>query len=127
MEIISQLQTEVNRKRKELEGLEWSLREARDKAIKDRDREIWQGFELSADHVELLKAAEFKYFESGGDYVLIGIEGKRPFGNSDVYRDVARVLGWKLPNDDLSDEQAELAGKLLRELPLALNEIISDY
>ena len=47
--------------------------------------------------------------------------------NKDIYieiRDVAKILNWELPNDDLSNEQYATAERLIKELPFALNKII---
>tara|TARA_R110000868_G_scaffold13556_5_gene63073 strand:- start:514 stop:1020 length:507 start_codon:yes stop_codon:yes gene_type:complete len=77
----------------------------------------------TSDHIKLLKSMEFLGGWDGS--VSIYAEGKRPFGNSGYMKDVARILGWKLPNDDLSDEQYEQANKLLEELPYALNNLLS--
>jgi hypothetical protein len=41
--------------------------------------------------------------------------------------DVAEILEWKLPNDDLSDEQTERALKLLKELPYVLGKYIKNF
>ena len=59
-----------------------------------------------------------------GDLVSIGVEGKRPFGNSSVYWDMARILGWKMEDDDPSEKQCERLERLMKELPLAVNSII---
>lgn len=80
---------------------------------------------VNEDHKKLLREMYFEYYPKGSDYVFIGVNGKRPFGNSNVDNDVARILKWKLPNDDLSDKQRKKAWKLLEELPYALNKIIA--
>ncbi len=76
------------------------------------------------DYIKLLKRMEFKKYESGGDYVYMGVEGKRPFGNSSIEHDIAKILGWKLPNDDLSHEQHDECKKYLNKLPDFLNFLI---
>ena len=75
------------------------------------------------DHLKLLKEMNFQGMWHG-DLVSIGVCGKRPFGNSSYYHDIAEILGWELPNDDLSDKQQKEAENLLEELPFALNYII---
>lgn len=77
----------------------------------------------TSEHIKLLQAMEF--LGSWNGVVSLYAEGKRPFGNSDILKDVARILDWKLPNDELSDEQVDRANMLLDELPYALNNIIS--
>lgn len=60
-----------------------------------------------------------------GDLACIGVNGKRPFGNSYVGRDIANILGWKLDEDEeLTDAQQKKADRLMEELPLALNLLI---
>ena len=76
------------------------------------------------DYIKLLKRVEFKSYEDGGDYVYIGIDGKRPFGNSSINRDISEILNWKLPNDDLSYEQQKNCKEYLQKLPSFLNFLI---
>ena len=61
-----------------------------------------------------------------GDTVSIGVCGKRPFGNSYYYDDIADILGWQKPNEELSDKQTERADQLLYELPFMLNNILEE-
>jgi len=75
------------------------------------------------DHIKLLQNMEFRGLWYGAT-VSIGVDGKRPFGNSCTYSDIARILKWELPNDDLSDEQRQKADKLLDELPFVLNKVM---
>jgi hypothetical protein len=80
------------------------------------------------DYIKLLKRMEFKRYEDGGDYVYMGVEGKRPFGNSNIHHDIAEILGWELPNDDLSYEQhgqLNECKKYLDRLPDFLNFLIN--
>ena len=78
------------------------------------------------DHKKLLKKMYFEELKNGGNYVYIGCDGKRPFGNSSIYSDIAKTLEWKLPNYDLSDEQRKKADQLLRELPFVINNIFKN-
>lgn len=93
-------------------------------ALDDKERKILSEIIPTDEHKKLIKELEFVSYKDGGDYVFIGVDGKRPFGNSDILRDVAEILKWKLPNDDLSDKQYEKAQQLLKELPYALNNIL---
>ena len=77
------------------------------------------------EHIKLLKRMTFEDLD-GGECVFIGVNGKRPFGNSDIYNDVAEILEWELPNDDLSSKQQKRASILLEELPFVLNKIIEE-
>ena len=94
---------------------------------KERDsylQSIKENFTLKPEHIKLLQRMEFEGIFYG-DLVSIGVGGKRPFGNSNTYGDIAEILGWEKPNDDLGNEQQIEAERLMHELPLAVNEIIS--
>ena len=83
-----------------------------------------KNFRLKPDHIKLLKRMEFETLD-WGDLACIGVNGKRPFGNSYVGRDIANILGWKLDEDEeLTDAQQKKADRLMEELPLALNLLI---
>ena len=91
------------------------LKEILEEILEERENRVLAKILPTNEHKKLLKRMSFKEYKDGGDYVFIGCDGKRPFRNSDVYRDVAEILDWKLPNDDLSDEQREKANRLLKE------------
>ncbi len=76
------------------------------------------------DYIKLLKRLQFKLYEKGSDYVYMGVDGKRPFGNSSINRDIAEILDWELPNDDLSFKQHEKCKDYLNKLPDFLNFLI---
>jgi len=76
------------------------------------------------DYIKLLKGLHFLHYEDGGDYVYMGVEGKRPFGNSHVAKDIAEILEWKLLKNDLNHEQQENCKKYLKKLPSFLNFLI---
>ena len=83
-----------------------------------------KNFRLKPDHIKLLKRMEFETLD-WGDLACIGVNGKRPFGNSYVGRDIANILGWKLDEDEeLTDAQQKKDDRLMEELPLALNLLI---
>ena len=88
---------------------------------------IENGFILRREHVLLLREMYFDGLWYGDD-VSIGVDGKRPFGNSgDIHEDVARILGWEINDDygELSGVQVEAAQRLLDELAMAVNAIIA--
>lgn len=95
-------------------------------ALDEYERKELSDIEPTEDHKKLIKELNFVEYKNGGDYVYIGVDGKRPFGNSDIMQDVAEILKWKLPNDDLSEKQYEKAKQLLKELPYALNNLIKN-
>ena len=127
----------------ELEKKTDALEKDRDKAIRrlceikealdeDKIARTVRNFKLSSDHIKLLKRMEFQYYD-GTDLVVIGVDGKRPFGNSDATQDVCEILGWEYPDEDelspseydkKSDAVYRKAWKLIEELPLALHEIL---
>ncbi len=76
------------------------------------------------DYIKLLKRMQFERYKEGGDYVYMGVDGKRPFGNSSINRDISEILEWKLPNDDLSYKQHDECRKYLNKLPDFLNFLI---
>ena len=91
----------------------------------NRLKNLKNNFCLTLDHIKLLQEMEFVAFPNGGDIVCLGVEGKRPFGNSRIGKDIARILGWELNEDgNLSPLQQKIADKLFSELPLAINQII---
>ena len=108
----------------EIAAISGTVRDLKRKKQEKMSQDIKHKFKLSSEHIKLLKHMEFVFYENGGDAVIIGVDGKRPFGNSNVHKDIAKILEWVLPNDDLSNKQYDKAERLLRELPLALNQII---
>jgi len=65
--------------------------------------------------LELLAQAFFKNLEiSNAEFGGIGLDGKRPFGNSDVEGDILDIIGWKY-KEEVSDEQYEYARKLYND------------
>ena len=81
-------------------------------------KEIWDSWLL-----KLLKRMEFEGIFYN-DIVSIGVDGKRPFGNSYINRDFVEILGWDWQDGKISDEQYHLINQLWEELPIFLNNII---
>jgi hypothetical protein len=80
-------------------------------------------FTMTTEHLTLLRAmyVEWEDAETGAPC----IDPKRPYGNSDVGYDVARLLRWELFKDQhgemhMSEEQADRAERLHKETQLAL-------
>ena len=48
-------------------------------------------FEIKEEHLKLLKAMNVSWW--GDEFGAPGIDPKRPYGNSDVYRDMIEILG----------------------------------
>lgn len=81
-------------------------------------------FELKQEHLDLLKKAYVGWGEC--EYGAPCIDGKRPYGNSDVERDIAKILNWKINKeyDELSKSQIKEAEKLHRETEIALQIVL---
>jgi len=83
-------------------------------------------FVLTSDHLTLLRHANVTWSaqEWGGPQ----IDPKRPFGNGDLWRDVARILGWPAAADPEAedgfyahyDAAKALYGELLTALEIVL-------
>lgn len=122
---------ELAKRRQELEDelrdIAILMRTHREREERRQQERLVRNFRLKKDHIKLLKRMEFVYFGKG-DLVSIGVEGKRPFGNSSVYRDMAQILGWKFDEEeDLTQRQCDRLERLMKELPLALNRILKKY
>lgn len=81
-------------------------------------------FKVYPYHIKLLREMEFEYLNLG-DLVSIGVDGKRPFGNSDWRMDMAEILGWPLTDGELTDGQRATADQIMLELAQAVNTIIA--
>lgn len=86
-------------------------------------------FELTKDHITLLRHSHVMWY--GGEFGAPGINCKRPFGNSDVYEDMVRILDLpkeKIEQDEdgvyLSHEQTEWLTKLHESLETALQIVL---
>ena len=85
-------------------------------------------FTLRWEHVALLRRANVTW--SSTECGAPRIDPKRPFGNSDLLMDIARILGWKLFEDGcgekhLSKEQHAEAVLLHRETETALQVMLA--
>lgn len=47
------------------------------------------------------------------------------YGNSDVENDIAKILGWEIKDDELTDHQINIANKLHKETETALQICLS--
>lgn len=79
--------------------------------MKDRDRE---------GDMRKLAGAFFKYLDHDQDneYGAIGVDSKRPFGNSDVEGDILRIIGVDVDseNEQEDEEYREYAASLYNGL-----------
>lgn len=86
------------------------------------------GFTVTAEHIALTQQLCFTEGESEQGTPLPYIDEKRPFGNSDVIKDVAEILDWRpVENRDgdevISRDQTRDIMRLLEELPTVLSII----
>ena len=58
-------------------------------------------FEVTLDHIKLLRRMYVSWNDC--EYGAPEINPKRPYGNSSVALDIAEILGWKVPNENLID------------------------
>ena len=70
--------------------------------------ELRDNFKLTDDHRKLVSNI---YWHDKNPYHSLRID------------DVVKILEWKKPNDEPSNEQIETAQKLLKEIPMALEEM----
>lgn len=73
-------------------------------------------FTVTEDHLKLSRRMCV-----GWGFCAPAIDPKRPYGNSDLTRDVAEILGWSFdPEDDLSDEMVGKAMDIHQEMDRVL-------
>ena len=77
-------------------------------------------FILTENHLKLLKKmyVEWEDCEAGAP----AINCKRPYGNSNVEEDVARILGWEIPDEDEYEDYNKF-DELMDELYTKANKI----
>jgi hypothetical protein len=78
-------------------------------------------FEVTADHLKLLRAANVGW--DSCEFGAPSIDCKRPYGNSDVYGDLAKILGIQAADADdvrFSDEDYDRMRRLHRETATVL-------
>lgn len=84
-----------------------------------------QRFTITDDHLKLLARLEFEY-DPSIEFGAPAVDPKRPYGNSDVYGDMRKILG--LPEYDEDDSwnlgaQEQLLDVLHREMATVLQII----
>ncbi len=77
-----------------------------------RDRWYSDEFEITDEHRKLAARINLVWYgEMEWGAVEFG-DAKRPFGNGDMPRDVAEILGWNIVDDELTPEQVTQAKML---------------
>jgi hypothetical protein len=80
-------------------------------------------FEIKEEHLKLLNRSYVSWDDS--EFGAACIYPKKPYGNSDVEYDIAKILGWEIKDDELTDEQISIANKLHEETETALQICLS--
>jgi hypothetical protein len=80
----------------------WTGQARNPRGLFDVIRDVKQ-FTVTDEHVRLLRRAHVSWDET--EFGAPGIDPKRPYGNSDIYGDIAEILG--LVDGDWQDEVAE--------------------
>ena len=84
-------------------------------------------FELSEDHLKLLRAMNVSWDDC--EFGAPAIDPKRPYGNSHVYEDMAKILGIKAFEDTVGEkhflkEDIDLMDKFHKETKIALQIVL---
>ena len=80
-------------------------------------------FNLTHEHLTLLRNANVVW--GPGENGAPAVDPKRPYGNGDVAKDVARLLEWTWDGEDMSDAMVERAERLHSETALAMQICLS--
>lgn len=84
-------------------------------------------FQLTDEHIALLTGNGRVWIE--WDHAMNGapcMDAKRPYGNSDLPRDIADILGWEYdPEEGVSNEQFARALRLHNQTQMALEVILN--
>ncbi len=81
-------------------------------------------FELKQEHLQLLRAMHLRWKDD--DWGTPAIDSKRPFGNADIYTDIADILGIKPGHgQELTEDQARYFWITYRETEKALQIVLS--
>lgn len=104
---------EYRKKREEIEKILGNITHklsVLDKILSNRrTKEIRDNFRLTDEHRVLLSKMKF---DKEKNYI--------PYNN---YEEIAKILGWQIPNEYVSYSQSERISRLFEELPLALEEL----
>lgn len=83
-------------------------------------------FQMTENHLKLLRRSYVRRRLSDVEFGAAEINGKRPYGNSDVLRDVAEIIGIPLTEDGefVTRADEDRCAQLHSETPLALQEFL---
>lgn len=85
-------------------------------------------FDLTEDHMKLLDRMYIGY-DDWTEFGAPEVDPKRPYGNSDVYDDIAEILGLEIGEDqwgdrEFTDAQIEYMNKRHREMETVLQILV---
>lgn len=93
----------------------------------------WQTFEryksnggLREKHRKLLSCLRWNMDLGRGDWISLYVQGKRPFGNSDIEGDIIGIVDWKYDEEDMPAEMIERCWELFDELQFAIIDVCAD-
>ena len=80
-------------------------------------------FTITEEHVKLLLRANVGWEDC--EFGAPSIDCKRPYGNSDVYGDIAEILGFKRKEDEeFSDKKCKIMDELHKEMETVLQILL---
>lgn len=81
---------------------------------------------ITNEHLKLAAALQWRW--QGAEYGAPEVDPKRPYGNSDVERDIAEELGWVLVDtrdgEELTRAQAKRAAELHKDMLTVIPALI---
>lgn len=86
---------------------------------------IWKDreeFMLQEEHLKLMRRVNMGW--NGGEFGAPAVDCKRPYGNSDVYEDIAEILGEVSDDGEISNEQVNRYDKLHAEMQTAIEVVL---
>lgn len=85
-------------------------------------------FSVTEDHIKLLKSMYIGWQDC--EFGAPEVDPKRPYGNSDVYHDIAEILDWPYNRNPETYEYTDLAikkmDKIHREMETVLQILVSN-
>ena len=77
---------------------------------------------ITEDHIKLLNRMRVSWDDD--EYGAPAIDPKRPYGDSDVERDVAEILEWDIDGDELTEQQERKALAIHKEMEDVLQYLV---
>jgi hypothetical protein len=83
-----------------------------------------KAFYVTPDHLKLIQRACVRWEDC--EFGAPSIDCKRPYGNSSVYRDIAKILGIQSLGDDFSDSQRDYMRRIHEETETVLEILLGN-